>query len=416
MVNCALSLGAKATGFRLSRSQSAAGTVSDHPANPWIGKDPAKPFSRTLQSRTYLSSLSDGTFSLILVLSSGPSCPFFDRVQFVPKNKASSSAHSEPICAGLYGLTMQQSFPARSEATAIVALRFVSRAVIVKRLGIDDWTMMLATITAILNVAIAGLGKHDGTLSKVDELPAAKIRYITHIIYTPITGLIKTSICLLYLRLFPNLRKITLGTIAFIAAMSIAIILATIFQCWPVDAVYNPQKYDHYTCFASIPFWYATAALSLVTDLWILGLPIRTILGLQIGSMKRVVVIGLLSLGTLLPCSACIASIVRMVYIIKLYESNDPSWSTFGVSVSSGIEVAVAIIAASLPSTKPVMDLIFPRLFSTSADKSHTTSAQVYHNRTSARGHRQHDDISLVHLTMECDSGKDDSTTGLSRA
>lgn len=61
--------------------------------------------------------------------------------------------------------------------------------------------------------------------------------------------------------------------------MSIAIILATIFQCWPVDAVYNPQKYDHYTCFASIPFWYATAALSLVTDLWILGLPIRTILG-----------------------------------------------------------------------------------------------------------------------------------------
>ncbi|KAI2831863.1 hypothetical protein CBS147343_478 [Aspergillus niger] len=331
---------------------------------------------------------------------------------------------------------MQQSFPARSEcedrgpliviingtvtglAAAIVALRFVSRAVIVKRLGIDDWTMMLATITAILNVAIAGLGvkygtgKHDGTLSKVDELPAAKIRYITHIIYTPITGLIKTSICLLYLRLFPNLRKITLGTIAFIAAMSIAIILATIFQCWPVDAVYNPQKYEHYTCFASIPFWYATAALSLVTDLWILGLPIRTILGLQIGSMKRVVVIGLLSLGTF----ACIASIVRMVYIIKLYESNDPSWSTFGVSVSSGIEVAVAIIAASLPSTKPVMDLIFPRLFSTSADKSHTTSAQVYHNRTSARGHRQHDDISLVHLTMECDSGKDDSTTGLSRA
>ncbi|GLA30545.1 ChrR Cupin-like domain family protein [Aspergillus niger] len=257
-----------------------------------------------------------------------------------------------------------------------------------------------------------GTGKHDGTLTKVDKLPAAKIRYITHIIYTPITGLIKTSICLLYLRLFPNLRNIALGTIAFIAAMSIAIILATIFQCWPVDAVYNPQKYDHYTCFASIPFWYATAALSLVTDLWILGLPIRTILGLQIGSMKRVVVIGLLSLGTF----ACIASIVRMVYIIKLYESNDPSWSTFGVSVSSGIEVAVAIIAASLPSTKPVMDLIFPRLFSTSADKSHTTSAQVYHNRTSARGHRQHDDISLVHLTMECDSGKDDSTTGLSRA
>ncbi|GKZ19790.1 hypothetical protein AbraCBS73388_004778 [Aspergillus brasiliensis] len=313
---------------------------------------------------------------------------------------------------------MQQSFLARSEiedrgpliviingtvtafATAIVALRFVSRAVIVKRLGSDDWTMVLATVMAILNVVIAGLGvkygtgKHDGTISKANALPAAKLRYVTHIIYTLITGLIKTSICLLYLRVFPNLRTITLGTIAFVGAMSIAIILATIFQCSPVDAVYNPHKYDQYTCFASIPFWYATAALSLATDLWILGLPIRTILAIS---------------------SACIASIVRMVYIIKLYESSDPSWSTFGVSVSSGIEVAVAIIAASLPSTKPVIDLIFPRLFSTTAtaDKSHTMSQRAYVNRASGRSHRQHDEISLVHLTVEYERGKGDSSTTL---
>ncbi|OJJ73310.1 hypothetical protein ASPBRDRAFT_121802 [Aspergillus brasiliensis CBS 101740] len=324
---------------------------------------------------------------------------------------------------------MQQSFLARSEgedrgpliviingtvtafATAIVALRFVSRAVIVKRLGSDDWTMVLATVTAILNVVIAGLGKHDGTISKANALPAAKLRYVTHIIYTLITGLIKTSICLLYLRVFPNLRTITLGTIAFVGAMSIAIILATIFQCSPVDAVYNPHKYDQYTCFTSIPFWYSTAALSLATDLWILGLPIRTILGLQIGSTKRLVVIGLLSLGTF----ACIASIVRMVYIVKLYQSSDPSWSTFGVSVSSGIEVAVAIIAASLPSTKPVIDLLFPRPFSTTAtaDKSHTMSQRAYVNRASGRSHRQHDEISLVHLTVEFERGKGDSSTTL---
>ncbi|OJZ88735.1 hypothetical protein ASPFODRAFT_159216 [Aspergillus luchuensis CBS 106.47] len=326
---------------------------------------------------------------------------------------------------------MQQSFPSEDRgpliviingtvtgfAAAIVVLRFVSRAAIVKRLGSDDWTMMLATVTAILNVAIAGLGvkfgtgKHDGILPETDALPAAKIRYVTHIIYTLITGLIKTSICLLYLRLFPNLRNITLGTIAFIVAMSIAIIVATIFQCSPVDAVYDPQKYDHYTCFASIPFWYTTAALSLVTDLWILALPIRTILGLQIGPMKRTVVIGLLSLGTF----ASIASIVRMVYIVKLYESTDSSWSTFGVSVSSGIEVAIAIVAASLPSTKPVIDLIFPKLFSTTA-KSHTTGGRLYPIQVSGRSHRQHDEISLVHLTMECDSGKDNSTTAVSHA
>ncbi|GAQ47342.1 hypothetical protein AtubIFM61612_006221 [Aspergillus tubingensis] len=309
---------------------------------------------------------------------------------------------------------MQQSFPSEDRgplivivngtvtgfAAAIVVLRFISRAAIVKRLGLDDWTMMLATVTAILNVAIAGLGvkygtgKHDGILPKADALPAAKIRYVTHIIYTLITGLIKTSICLLYLRLFPNLRNITLGTIAFIAAMSIAIILATIFQCSPVDAVYDLM----------IPKNTTTISVSHLFHF-----------GLQIRQMKRAVVIGLLSLGTLLPRSACIASIVRMVYIIKLYESTDPSWSTFGVSVSSGIEVAISIIAASLPSTKPVIDLIFPKLFSTTA-KSHTTSGRLYPIQASGRSHRQHDEISLVHLTMECDSGKDNSTTAVSHA
>ena len=104
-----------------------------------------------------------------------------------------------------------------------------------------------------------------------------------------------------------------------------------------------------------------------------------------------------------------------MVYIIKLYESTDPSWSTFGVSVSSGIEVAISIIAASLPSSKPVIDLIFPKLFSTTA-KSHTTSGRLYPIQASGRSHRQHDEISLVHLTMECDSGKDNSTTAVSHA
>ncbi|PWY66522.1 hypothetical protein BO94DRAFT_613767 [Aspergillus sclerotioniger CBS 115572] len=329
---------------------------------------------------------------------------------------------------------MQNSFQTRSEsenrgpliviingtvtgvAAAVVALRLVSRAAIVKRLGLDDWTMAAATVTAILNVVIAGLGKHDGTVPSTNLVPAAKLRYVTHIVYTLITGLIKASICLLYLRLFPNLRGLTRGTIAFITAMTTAIILATIFQCSPVDAVYNPHKYHHYLCFASIPFWYATAALSLVTDLWILILPVRTILGLQVGKKKRLMVVGLLSLGSF----ACIASIVRMVYIVKLYQSTDPSWSTFGVSVSSGIEVAVSIIAASLPGTKPVIDLIFPRLFSTTANKSHTPSQGLYANRmshTAHRSHRQHDEISLVHLTTkEGDPGESDSTTTVSHA
>ncbi|KAE8154997.1 hypothetical protein BDV25DRAFT_170321 [Aspergillus avenaceus] len=289
-------------------------------------------------------------------------------------------------------------------AAIVVALRIISRALVVKRFGLDDWTITAATITAILNVAVAGLGvkygtgKHKWDLSKADAVPAAKLRYVTHIIYTVISGLIKLSICLLYLRLFPNIRRTTLGTIAFITAMSIAIILATIFQCSPIDAVYNITKYENYSCFPSIPFWYATAALSLVTDIWILLLPIKTILGLQVGTKKRFVLIGLLSMGAF----ACIASIIRMVYIVKLYQSSDPSWDTFGVSVSSGIEVAIAIIASSIPSIKPIVDILFPRLFPT-VNASHTAGDRMYGDSSKPVSHfrRQHEDMSLVQLTAK---------------
>lgn len=60
--------------------------------------------------------------------------------------------------------------------------------------------------------------------------------------------------------------------------------------------------------------------------------------------------------------SACIASVVRMVYIVQLYRGSDPSWDTFDVSIWSGVELAVAIITASLPAIRPLLTTLFPRL------------------------------------------------------
>ncbi|KAJ5496463.1 hypothetical protein N7463_008450 [Penicillium fimorum] len=304
-------------------------------------------------------------------------------------------------------------------AAIIVGLRTISRIFIVKMFGLDDWTMVAATIFAVLNVVVAGFGvehgtgKHKWNLTKADVLPAAKVRYVTHIIYTLISGLIKVSICLLYLRLFPNIRVISLGTIAFVTAMSIAIMLATIFQCSPIDAAYDEKKYEHYTCFASIPFWYSTAALSLATDVWILLLPLKTVLGLHLGTRKRFVVAILLSLGSF----ACIASIIRMVYIVELYRSSDPSWDTFGISIWSGIELAVAIIAASIPATKPIMNRLFPKLFPGST-VSQSTSHRAYPSGSrlqSTRRYPPRDIIPLSSFTVKegSDTEDDESTKAI---
>ncbi|KAJ5177582.1 uncharacterized protein N7500_000281 [Penicillium coprophilum] len=307
-------------------------------------------------------------------------------------------------------------------AAIIVCLRTISRVFIVRMFDLDDWTIIAATIFAVLNVVVSGLGvkhgtgKHTWDLSKADALPAAKVRYVTHIIYTLINGLIKVSICLLYLRVFPNIRVISLGTIAFVTAMSVAIMLATIFQCSPISSAFDEQDFEHYTCFQSVPFWYSTAALSLVTDVWILLLPLKTVLGLHIGTRKRFLVAGLLSLGSF----ACIASIIRMVYIVELYQSSDPSWDTFGISIWSVIELAVAIIAASIPATKPIMNRLFPKLFPRSV-LSHSTSYRAYPSDSRIEsnrlryGPRDVIPLSLFPTREGSDTGDDESTKAITR-
>ncbi|KAH8689499.1 hypothetical protein BGW36DRAFT_351841 [Talaromyces proteolyticus] len=318
-------------------------------------------------------------------------------------------------------------------ATIFVLLRLISKVIILKRRpSSDDWTIIAATIFAILNIVVAGLGvkygtgKHIGQLEKSDALPAAKLRWVTHIIYTVISGLIKVSTLLLYKHVFLNLRNVIWGTIVFIAVMSVAIVLATLFQCQPIDAVYDSSKYAHYYCFPSIPFWYSTAALSLVTDFWILALPIPTIIGLQMSRRSKIILIGILSLGAF----ACVASIVRMVYIVKLYRSKDPTWDTYGVSIWSGVELAVAIIANCIPGIKPAVDVIAPRFLRSSRggtyanhydqSKGARSSGQNNTNGRNNSNHQQGRSIPLSSISgideENVDNTDNDSTKTITRA
>jgi hypothetical protein len=107
-----------------------------------------------------------------------------------------------------------------------------------------------------------------------------------------------------------------------------------------------------------------------------------------------------------------------MVYIVKLYESSDPTWDTFGVSIWSGIEVAVAIIAASIPATKPLVDTLFPALFVSSRGISQSASRRVHHSNSQERSSRRYQrkdvfPLSLVTPREESDTGDDESTKAI---
>ncbi|KFY50910.1 hypothetical protein V496_09074 [Pseudogymnoascus sp. VKM F-4515 (FW-2607)] len=265
-------------------------------------------------------------------------------------------------------------------AALVVCTRVFSRLVILKRLGWDDWTIIVATVLAIGNIVLAsrsvslGTGRHIQAVPTENKIPAGIYRFATRVVYFLITGTIKVSVTFLYLRVFPTIRKPTLLLMAVIVSATIAQTLCTVFECVPVAGVWDTASYPNARCINNIAFSYSAACLSVVTDIWALVLPISTVWRLQIPTKRKYVITALFSLGLF----ACIAGIVRMAFLITLLDSNDPTWDTYGTSIASGWETALAIITTSIPGLKPGFDRIFPKIFSSTKSGSVTTRRAEY--------------------------------------
>ena len=111
------------------------------------------------------------------------------------------------------------------------------------------------------------------------------------------------------------------------------------------------SKYSGLTCQRYITDLSATSTLNIVTDIWIIGLPVRTLASIQRPKSEKIVLIAVFGMGVF----ACIASIVRL-YSLRLYtQSKDPFYDAAPINIWSMVEVTVAIVCASIPSIKPLL-------------------------------------------------------------
>ena len=97
--------------------------------------------------------------------------------------------------------------------------------------------------------------------------------------YFLVTGTIKLSICFLYLRIFQNIRRPTILLIVVIGCATTAQVLCEIFECIPIAAAFDAVTPPGARCLDFYAFRYSAAAISVVTDIWALVLPIPTVWG-----------------------------------------------------------------------------------------------------------------------------------------
>lgn len=96
---------------------------------------------------------------------------------------------------------------------------------------------------------------------------------------------------------------------------------------------------------------YTNFSLNIITDLtFALFIPVPMLWNINVTRRTRISLFGVLGLG----CFACACAIVRFTYLGTYKKHNDWLWDTQYLTTWSVLETNVGIIAASLPSLRPL--------------------------------------------------------------
>ncbi|KAL6705438.1 hypothetical protein ACN47E_006703 [Coniothyrium glycines] len=267
-------------------------------------------------------------------------------------------------------------------ATIFVAIRFTFKATVSRMdFGYDDWcvlaTLVAATPSAVITVfgtVKNGLGRDIWTLTPTEITQMLKYFYIMAWLYFIQLTLLKLTLLFFYIRVFPSkgVQRLLWGTVIFVIAWGTAFVIVAVFQCRPIS--YFWLKWDGLhegKCLKINAVAAANAAISIVLDFWILGVPLWQLWGLKLHWKKKVGVALMFCVGTFVT----VVSILRLQALVHFAASSNASWEFYDVSVWSTIEICVGIMCACLPTLRLLLVRLFPILGGSSA-----RSRQQYYN------------------------------------
>ncbi|KAL4923135.1 putative integral membrane protein Pth11-like [Aspergillus undulatus] len=266
------------------------------------------------------------------------------------------------------GVDLSESHTARNNAitialtvlaTVAVILRMVARVKVQQvRFGMDDWFIVASLVPtyAILACTVVGgrygLGKHVWVvpMNKITRVNQTHFAYV--LIYVWAIPLIKLSIITFYRRIFGMTRIMwlcTFLTLGYFVSCTIAF-----SACCRPPSYYWTQYAEPgggHCLFDLYPFYIGNAAANVATDLLILVVPIPLVWRLQMRRVQKWLISGVFLLGSFV----CIASLIRIYYMVPLKHNLDVTWIMGDVYVWSSVEPCVGILCACLPTLQPLI-------------------------------------------------------------
>ncbi|KAI6628913.1 hypothetical protein MCOR14_008403 [Pyricularia oryzae] len=240
----------------------------------------------------------------------------------------------------------------------------------------DDLFLILTYLTSVPVYVIvgyvlvdAGLGRDVWTLetNRIDSI--GYWIYIFEPLYILIMTFLKTSFLLFFLQIFCrgpsertclrgllNLRLALWSTVIFNAACGFCFILPLILQCNPISYTWTrwPGDGEHSdgTCINVKAVVWVNGALSVITNAWMLYLPLSQIHGMNLPRRKQIVIGVMFGLGAFVS----VVSVLRLQGLNTYgYTVVDPTWDYYPSVIWSVLEFTVGMLCACLSAARGVL-------------------------------------------------------------
>ncbi|KAJ5712780.1 Major facilitator superfamily domain general substrate transporter [Penicillium malachiteum] len=278
-------------------------------------------------------------------------------------------------------------------ASVFVALRFISRIFVVRRIGLHDYLMLLAWIIdfgfsfALFYATRYGLGLHSEDIPPGNESALNKANYAFTVLYNPALMAVKTSILVFYLTLTRNqkvFRWANYITLGVVNAAGFALTMINVFQCRPLSAAFRTSLASDSHCTDIVTLYLSSSPVNIITDLAILFLPMPILTQMRLPKKQKIILIITFSFGFFV----AVVDVIRIAFLQKAATSRqlalqsihiqnvgtaDFSWFASLSFMWSVVEVNVSIICGCVPSLKPLVARLWPKLIKDTNDPSDPT-------------------------------------------
>ncbi|KAL1960514.1 hypothetical protein VTO42DRAFT_7813 [Malbranchea cinnamomea] len=269
-----------------------------------------------------------------------------------------------------------------------VALRLWVRVHMKKKAGWDDWLMVTVMPIVIASTVCSIIGTHNGWGYHIwDNKPewerkSRLLSWINQFLYLLIMTFVRVSILSSFLRFSTTvwLPRLSYTLIVINIAWGIAYIITLCLACRPLHNYWSSSNFAD-KCASEDARILSASIISIVNDILVFLLPLRTFWKLWLPPREKAVLIALMSVGLI----ACAASIIRTYFIWRtLLLTYDVTWDGYNTWLWTVVEVNLAVICASIPTLRPFARRYLPYLgFKNSSTRSRYEGG-VSENRNSA--------------------------------